>query len=82
MWNDLNCSRELPYLVEFSTDLNIFEKSVFTFDNILGQSKDSAPEVLTTPELADTGLDAWMIAGLALALIGVGTGLRVVARRK
>jgi len=82
MWNDLDCSTKLAYLVEFSTDLNIFEKSVFTFDNILGQSKDSAPEVLATPELADTGLDAWIIAGLALAFIGVGTGLRVVARRK
>lgn len=82
-WNDLNCGWKVGYLVEFSTGVEIFGTSVFTFDNISGQSQDiDLLKEDSGPTLANTGFDAWMIAGLALALIGVGTGLRVVARKK
>jgi hypothetical protein len=88
IWNDLDCTGEHPYLVEFSTNLEIFNTSVFTFDNITGESKDSTPAVQepTVPEvttdLADTGFDAWLLVVIAAILVAAGAGARVVARRK
>jgi hypothetical protein len=93
LWNDLNCAGAHSYLVEFSTGLEIFETSVYTFDNITGDSKDVNPpasdpeDPVVDPEeptvdLADTGFDAGLIAALAILLIAAGAGLRVVARRK
>jgi hypothetical protein len=86
LWNDLPCSWSRPYLVEFSTGIEIF-------DNITGDSKDLNPpasdpeDPVVDPEeptvdLADTGFDAGLIAALAILLIAAGAGLRVVARRK
>ena len=88
LWNDLSCAGQHAYLVEFSTGLEIFETSVFTFDNITGESKDSTPAVQepTVPEvttdLADTGFDAWLLVVIAAILVAAGAGARVVARRK
>lgn len=90
LWNDLPCSFSLSYLVEFSTGLEIFETSVYTFDNITGDSKDVNPPAVDpvvdpeepTVDLADTGFDAGLIAALAILLIAAGAGLRVAARKK
>jgi hypothetical protein len=86
LWNDLNCAGQHAYLVEFSTGLEIFETSVFTFDNITGESKDAVPPVeeptVPTVDLADTGFDAWLLVAIAAILVAAGAGLRVVARRK
>jgi len=87
LWNDLDCNGQHSYLVEFSTDLTIFETSVFTFDNITGDSKDAVPaepvvEPVVEPTLAETGYNAWLIASLAIVLVGAGAGLRIAARRK
>jgi hypothetical protein len=95
LWNDLDCNGQHSYLVEFSTDLTIFENSVFTFDNITGDSKDAVPaepvveepevpvvEPVAEPTLAETGYNAWLIASLAIVLVGAGAGLRIAARRK
>jgi len=94
LWNDLNCAGAHSYLVEFSTGLEIFETSVYTFDNITGDSKDVNPPAVDpvvdpvvdpeepTVDLADTGFDAGLIAALAILLIAAGAGLRVAARKK
>jgi hypothetical protein len=74
--------------VEFSTGLEIFETSVFTFDNITGESKDASPAIQepTVPEvttdLADTGFDAWLLVAIAAILVAAGAGATAVARRK
>jgi hypothetical protein len=89
-WNDLPCSAAHSYLVEFETDLQIFETLVFTFDNITGDSKDVNPPPVDpvvdpeepTVDLADTGFDAGLIAAIAILLIAAGAGLRVAARKK
>jgi hypothetical protein len=81
-WNDTTCDRARLYLIEFDTGLEIFGTSVATFDNINGDSKDIDLTGYVTTDLANTGFDAWVIALLALALVGVGTGLRVFAKRK
>jgi len=78
LWNDLDCQTAHAYLVEFSTGLEIFETSVYTFDNITGDSEDINPPA----ELAETGFDAGLIAALAILLIASGAGLRVAARKK
>lgn len=90
LWNDLSCASAHSYLVEFSTGLEIFETSVYTFDNITGDSKDVNPPAVDpvvdpeepTVDLADTGFDAGLIAALAILLIAAGAGLRVAARKK
>jgi hypothetical protein len=86
IWNDLDCTGEHSYLVEFSTTLEIFETSVFTFDNITGDSKDVNPPAVDpvepTVDLADTGFDAWLLVAIAAVLVAAGAGARVVTRRK
>lgn len=90
LWNDISCAGAHAYLVEFSTGLEIFETSVYTFDNITGDSKDLNPPAVDpvvdpeepTVDLADTGFDAGLIAALAILLIAAGAGLRVAARKK
>jgi hypothetical protein len=84
IWNDLDCNGEHGYLVEFSTNLEIFETSVFTFDNITGQSRDAVPAVEepVEPTLADTGFNAGIIAALAILLVAAGAGLRIAGRRR
>jgi hypothetical protein len=79
-WNDLACSTETGYLVEFDTTPGDFETAVVTFDNITGDDVDAVPAV-DDKELAATGYDAGIILALALALLALGSVLAVRARK-
>ena len=79
-WNDLQCSTETGYLVEFDTTPGDFETAVVTFDNITGDDVDAVPAV-DDKELAATGYDAGIILALALALLALGSVLAVRARK-
>jgi LPXTG-motif cell wall-anchored protein len=46
------------------------------------KAKDCVPAAPTTPILPVTGADAGLMAGGAAGLIGVGTGLFLMARRR
>ena len=81
-WNDLQCSTETGYLVEFDTTPGDFETAVVTFDNIEGDDVDAVPAVVEEEkELAATGYDAGIILALALALLALGSVLAVRARK-
>lgn len=85
MWNDLDCGRTQSYLVEFDTTAADFASAVSVFDNVTGNSVDAVPapveEVPVVDDLANTGFDAALLLGLALALIAAGSLVVVRARK-
>jgi hypothetical protein len=74
-WNDIQCGRTQPYLVEFDTTAADFASDVSVFDNITGNDVDAVPaeEEVVDEELAATGFDAALLLALALALIAAGS---------
>jgi hypothetical protein len=79
-WNDLPCSFEAGYLVEFDTSPGDFETAVVTFDNIEGDDVDAFPAEVEE-ELAATGYDAGILFALALVLLAAGFTIVVRARK-
>ncbi len=84
-WNDLECARTNPYLVEFNTTPAEFSTTVVTFDNITGTDPDAIPAGAIKDKgtgLADTGFDGTLPLTLALLLLVAGSTSFVVAKLK
>jgi hypothetical protein len=76
-WNDLPCTDEHSYIVEFDTTPDQFEAAVIIFDNITGDDTDAVPAAL-----ADTGYNPWLFAAAALLLLAAGASATVASRRR